>query len=184
MIARSPPCLSWCRALAVVAASLIGTAPAWPQVTPLVQSRGEAPQPKADGGGQNEPAPADNPGLIGEIGKLLRNPGLLLPPMPSLPSPNETVDNWSAGARDAVNSVQRAARSAIVTGRAVCPIADNGAPDCKSGSDKLCQSQGFSEGKSLGTDASHSCSVKRLLAGRKPKDACGTETYVTRALCQ
>ena len=31
----------------------------------------------------------------------------------------------------------------------VCPVAANGAPDCKAASDKFCQTKGFKEGKSL-----------------------------------
>ena len=32
-------------------------------------------------------------------------------------------------------------------------VAANGAPDCKAGADRLCQSKGYKEGKSLDTDA-------------------------------
>ncbi len=61
----------------------------------------------------------------------------------------------------------------------------NGAPDCKAGADKLCQSKGYKEGKSLDTDAAEKCSPKVFLPGRKrePGD-CKTENYVIRALCQ
>ncbi|MDO9060097.1 MAG: hypothetical protein Q7U92_13900, partial [Bradyrhizobium sp.] len=59
------------------------------------------------------------------------------------------------------------------------------APDCKAAADKLCQSKGHTEGKSLDTDAAEKCSAKVYLPGRKrePGD-CRTENYVTRALCQ
>ena len=64
-------------------------------------------------------------------------------------------------------------------------VAANGAPDCKAGADKLCQSKGYKEGKSLDTDAAEKCSPKVFIPGRKrePGD-CKTENYVTRALCQ
>jgi len=73
----------------------------------------------------------------------------------------------------------------MVTGRAACTVASNGAPDCKAGADKLCQSKGYKEGKSLDTDAAEKCSPKVFIPGRKrePGD-CRTENYVTRALCQ
>ena len=73
----------------------------------------------------------------------------------------------------------------MVTGRAACLVAANGAPDCKAGADRLCQSKGYKEGNSLDTDAAEKCSPKVYLPGRKrqPGD-CKTENYVTRALCQ
>jgi hypothetical protein len=73
----------------------------------------------------------------------------------------------------------------MVTGRAACLAAANGAPDCKAGADKLCQSKGYKDGKSLDTDAAEKCSPKVFIPGRKrePGD-CKTESYVTRALCQ
>jgi hypothetical protein len=73
----------------------------------------------------------------------------------------------------------------MVSGRAACVVSSNGAPDCKAGADKLCQSRGFKEGKSLDTDAAEKCSPIMYLPGhqRGPND-CKTENFVTRALCQ
>ena len=66
-----------------------------------------------------------------------------------------------------------------------CPVAPNGAPDCKTAADKLCQTKGFKEGKSLDVDSAEKCSAKVYIPGykRQPGD-CRTENYVTRALCQ
>ena len=51
--------------------------------------------------------------------------------------------------------------------------------------DKLCQSKGFKEGKSLDIDTARNCSARALLSGRKPEESeCRTENYVTRAVCQ
>ncbi|QPF87967.1 hypothetical protein IC762_04415 [Bradyrhizobium genosp. L] len=116
-----------------------------------------------------EPAPAEheNPGLINEIGKLFKTP--------LLKSPSETINDLSNIARP----------SSVVTGRAACVVASNGGADCKAGADRLCQSNGFKEGKSLDTDASEKCSPVVYLPGHKrgPND-CKTENFVTRALCQ
>ena len=147
---------------------------AWPQATaqpaPSVQGAPVQPAPE-----QSEPAPKENPGLINEIGKLLEKPGSLLP---TLKSPKETID-------DAADALARLTKSPGVKGRAVCPVAANGAPDCKAGADKLCQSKGFKEGNSLDVDTTRNCSAKALLSGRKPEESeCRTETYVTRAVCQ
>jgi hypothetical protein len=145
---------------------------AWAQATP---------QPAQPASEQSEPPPPDhsapkkNPGLINEIGKLLEKPGSLLP---TLKSPKQTID-------EAADALARLAKSPGVKGRAACPVAANGAPDCKAGADRLCQSKGFKEGNSLDVDTTRNCSVKALLSGRKPDESeCRTETYVTRAVCQ
>jgi hypothetical protein len=171
--------------MAIVAAALltiiVATEFAWPQATtqPAPTAQGAPAEPAPE---QNTPAPPpdpappkENPGLINEIGKLIEKPASMLP---TLKSPRETID-------DAAGALSRLAKSPGVKGRAVCPIAANGAPDCKAGADKLCQSKGFKEGKSLDVDTTRSCSARALLSGRKPDESeCRTETYVTRAVCQ
>jgi len=140
----------------------------WPQTAPpaTLGLQSPAQQPPQ----QTEPqAPRDeNPGLINEIGKLFEKSKSLLPP---LKSPGETLEF--------------AKPSTMVSGRTACLVSSNGAPDCKAGADKLCQSKGYKEGKSLDTDAAEKCSPKVYLPGykRQPGD-CKTENYVTRALCQ
>jgi hypothetical protein len=74
--------------------------------------------------------------------------------------------------------------SSMISGRSVCPVA-NGTPDCKLGADRLCQSKGYKDGKSLNTDSAETCSAKVLIPGRQRKpDDCRTDTFVTSALCQ
>ena len=75
--------------------------------------------------------------------------------------------------------------STMVKGRTACLMAANGAPDCKAGADRLCQSKGYKEGNSLDTDAAEKCSPKVYMPGykRQPGD-CRTENFVTRAMCQ
>ena len=161
---------------------------AWPQpASPPVQ--GPAPQSAPAQPSQSEPAPPpppareENPGLINEMGKLFEKS---LSVFPTLKSPSETIDDLNARAKDAGDSLSRLAKpSSMVTGRMGCPVAANGAPDCKAAADKLCQSKNFKEGKSLTTDSAESCSAKILVPGRtrKPED-CRTDNYVTHALCQ
>ena len=135
---------------------------------------------------QAEPPPPpreENPGLINEIGKLFEKSKSMLP---TLKSPGETIDDLNTRAKDAGETLSNMAKpSSMVSGRAACVVAANGAPDCKAGADRLCQSKGYKEGKSLDTDAAEKCSPKVYLPGRKrePGD-CRTENYVTRALCQ
>lgn len=151
----------------------------WSQGAPQPSPGVQPPAPE-----RTEPAPpAENPGLINELGKLWEKSKSMLPP---LKSPGETIDDLSTRARDAGESLSSITRpSSMVSGRAACLVATNGAPDCKAGADKLCQSKGFKEGKSLDTDAAEKCSPKVFIPGRKrePGD-CRTENYVIRALCQ
>jgi hypothetical protein len=168
----------------------------WPQAGPPPPALGAAaPQsPPNRLAPQQEPVPSslapaqdENPGLINEIGKLWEKSKSILP---TLKGPQETIEDFNSRAKDATKdageSLTRLAKpSLMVTGRMGCPVSANGAPDCKAGADKLCQSKGHKEGKSLDTDAAEKCSAKVYLPGRKrePGD-CRTENYVIRALCQ
>jgi hypothetical protein len=158
-------------AVAASALTMLAAQSAWPQA-------GSQPSPPAPQEAEPEPSPEprkENPGLINEIGKLLEKPSAMLP---TLKSPKQTMD-------EAADALSRWAKSPGVKGRAACPVAANGAPDCKAAADKLCQGKGFKEGKSLDVDTARNCSAKALLSGRKPEESeCRTETYVTRAVCQ
>ena len=105
--------------------------------------------------------------------------------LPTMKSPAETIDDLNARAKDAGETLSRLAKPAMVTGRVKCPVAPNGAPDCKAAADKLCRTKDFKEGKSLTTDSAQACSAKVLIPGRTRKpDDCWTDNYVTGALCQ
>lgn len=164
----------------VVLSSMVVSGQTWAQATtqpaPSAQGAPEQPAPEqSEPAPPDRPAPKENPGLINEIGKLLEKPASMLP---TLKSPKETID-------DAADALSRWTKSPGVKGRAACPLAANGAPDCKAAADKLCQSKGFKQGKSLDVDTTRNCSAKALLSGRKPEESeCRTETYVTRAVCQ
>lgn len=174
------------------------TGPAWPQAPkppPAASASTPAPQPPAaptapDQAAAQPAEPAapprpENPGLFNEIGKLFDNSSSLWPSLPTLKSPKETIDDLNARAKDATDGLSRLTTSpSVVRGRVACPVS-NGAPDCKAASDRLCQTKGFKEGKSLDTDQAQACSAAALLSGgnREPGN-CRTENYVTRALCQ
>jgi hypothetical protein len=169
---------------------------AWPQAaapppsslgiqTPAQQALPDRPAPQRDDPAPPSPPPAreENSGLINEMGKLFEKTLSILPP---LKTPGETIDDLNARAKDAGDSLSRLAKpSSMVSGRMGCPVSANGAPDCKLAADKLCQSKGFKEGKSLNTDSAETCSPKVLIPGRARKpDDCRTDNYVTSALCQ
>jgi hypothetical protein len=147
----------------------------------------EAPQQAAPAPAEPAPPPPpageQNPGLINEMGKLFEKSLSILPKMKS---PSETIDDLNARAKDAGESLSNLARpSTMVSGRSICPVAANGAPDCKIAADKLCQSKGYKEGKSLNMDSAETCSAKVFIPGRTRKpDDCRTDNFVTRAMCQ
>jgi len=188
LIARAT--LATARATLAIALLLATAGAGWPQaaVPPPslgIQEPGVQPAVPPPPGGPAPSAPAreENPGLINEIGKLFDK-------LPPLKSPQETIEDFNSRAREAAkgasDSLSNLARpSSMVSGRAICPVAANGSPDCKLGADRLCQSKGYKEGKSLITDAAQSCSAKVLIPGRARKlDDCRTDNYVTSALCQ
>jgi hypothetical protein len=150
------------------------------------QSQPQQTPPRKDESPAASPRP-ENPGLINEIGKLFEKSLSVLPP---LKTPPEAIDDLNArakdAARDAGDTLSRLARpSSMVSGRTICPPAANGTADCKMGADKLCQSKGYKEGKSLNTDWAETCSAKVFIPGRRRKpDDCRTDNYVTAALCQ
>jgi len=183
MIARASSSLQAFVATVALALSMLviavdATAPqaAAPQPPLGVQEQGPPPGP------QPSPSP-ENPGLMQEMGRLFDK---ILPPMKS---PGETIDDLNARAKDTVkdagDALSRFARpGSMVKGRMACPLTA-GTPDCKIGADKLCQSKGYKEGKSLATDSAETCSPKVFIPGRQRKpDDCRTDTYVTTALCQ
>jgi hypothetical protein len=200
MMARSDNIIAQARAdVAIVVAAmsmlLITAGAGWPQAAappprlgvqdPGVQQPAQQAVPPQGGPVPSSPAPAreENPGLINEIGKMFEKSLSILPP---LKSPGETIDDLNARAKDAGDTLSRLAKpSSMVSGRTICPVSANGAPDCKLGADRLCQSKGYKEGKSLNTDSAETCSPKVLIPGRARKpDDCRTDNYVTRALCQ
>ena len=204
LIAMSRPQLS---AAAMAAVLLIAAGAAWPQAAPLQPSspsaspaasapasapaspgvqapapEGTTPHPGEPATSAASPAHQDNPGLLNEIGKMFDK-------LPTLKSTGETIDDLNArakgAAKDATDTLSRLATPSMVSGRVGCPVSANGAPDCKAAADKLCQTKGFKEGKSLTTDSAEACSAKVLIPGRTRKpDDCRTDNFVTRALCQ
>ncbi len=171
--------LGTCAATAAMLCAMLLAATAAAQNAPTPAVGVQSPPQQA---GPQPPAPAEqpqpreeNPGLINELGKLWDA-------LPKIKSPSETLDDI----RGAGESLTNLAKPAImVTGRAACAVAANGAPDCKTGADRLCQSKGYKEGKSLDIDSAEKCSAKVYIPGRKrePGD-CRTENHGIKALCQ
>ena len=175
---RAPVALLALSMLAVVTAA---AAPQVPTPQPSLGVQEQGPPPQAEPAPQPSPVP-ESPGLLNEMGKLFNK---VMPPMKS---PGEAIDDLNARAKDTMkdagDALSRLKPGAMVKGRMACPVT-SGTPDCKSGADKLCQSKGYKEGKSLGTDSAETCSAKVMIPGRQRKpDDCRTDTFVTTALCQ
>jgi hypothetical protein len=178
-------------ATAALLLATIAAGSAWPQAASPppsslgVQAPAQEPQPSetAPSPAPAPPAREENPGLLDEIGKMFDK-------LPTLKGTQETIEDLNTRAKDAAkgasDSLTRLAKpSSMVTGRMICPVSANGAPDCKVGADKLCQAKGYKEGKSLNTDSAEKCSAKVLIPGRARKpDDCRTDNFVTSALCQ
>jgi hypothetical protein len=105
--------------------------------TPAQQAAPDRPEPV-----QGEPAPSsappereENPGLINEMGKFFEKTLSILPP---LKTPQQTIEDLNARARDAGDGLTSLAKpSSMVTGRMGCPVAANGAPNCKDGASSV-----------------------------------------------
>ncbi len=136
-----------------------------------------------------EPAERSNPGLVEEIGKLLKDSATGIKDSATgltsrLPSARDTIDginNTAKGATDSLTRLTPPLSGQTVSGRSICPPAGNGAPDCKIASDLLCKEKGYKEGRSVDIETSQKCSAKDYFSG---KGACRTENFVTRAVCQ
>ena len=87
-------------------------------------------------------------------------------------------------ARDAADTVVRLPGTRIVTGRTRCELAPNGAPDCRTAANAMCRTGGHTSGRSLDIQSAERCPGRVVLSGRTEEDACRTETFVTRAVCQ
>jgi hypothetical protein len=177
-------------ACATLLAMMIAAGAAWPQAEPSPSSLGiqapaqqPLPQPSEPAPPSAPPAREENPGLLNELGKMFDK-------LPTLKGTQESIEDFNNRARDAAKDASEglsrlAKPSSMVSGRMICPVSTNGAPDCKSGADRLCQAKGYKEGKSLNTDSAETCSAKVLIPGRTRKpDDCRTDNFVTSALCQ
>ena len=170
-------------ALSMLMFGIDAAAPQTPVPQPSLGVQEQGPPPQIEPAPEPSPTPQENPGLINEMGKLFNK---IIPPMKS---PGEAIDDLNARTKDTMkdagDALSRFAKpGAMVKGRMACPVT-SGTPDCKFGADKLCQSKGYKEGRSLGTDSAETCSAKVLIPGRQRKpDDCHMDTFVTTALCQ
>jgi hypothetical protein len=86
------------------------------------------------------------------------------------------------GAIDA-SDIARIPITRIVNGHQTCPISENGAPDCNTAAEKLCNAKGLKSGASLEITVARDCPTRALLQ-KDARSECKDVTFITRALCQ
>jgi hypothetical protein len=128
----------------------------------------EAPSPSSSGGG-----------LIDKLGGMIKDS---VDSMSSnLKGTQQTIEEFNKGA---VDTLTRLPVTGFANGRAICLRSENGAPDCRAASDKLCQAKGYRSGRGLATETAETCNPRIFLPGYQRKEGdCHTDSYVTQAVC-
>ena len=173
---------------------------------PPVQPAGPPPQAQSAPGSAFPAQPGgEKPGFIAELGRWWDDargklgalpPPPVPPPLPAPPPlPNEAakdaanatqnaVRNAAEATKDAVNTIARIPTARVVEVRALCPLAPNGAPDCRLGATNACRSKGFTAGDPVSVRSSENCPPAVVFSGRAPSAGeCPTETVVLAAAC-
>ena len=128
-------------------------------------------------------SPAFQPGFLDALGRWFDDSKAKL---------DEGIKGTTGAAKDAAEAAGQATGAIlglpgtrIVTGRARCTVAPNGAAECTSAANELCRSKGFGAGKGLDVNTAHKCPAWVWLSGRPaPDGVCTTETFVLRAACR
>ncbi|HEX4552575.1 MAG TPA: hypothetical protein VH249_01210 [Xanthobacteraceae bacterium] len=164
-------------------------APQAPQALPAPQAP-QAPQgpaePQAQPDASPAPASGNKPGFIDAFGRWI----------------GDSVSNWNAGLKGAADVAKDAADAAtavtkdtagavaripgarVISERATCPTAPNGAPDCRAAAEAICKGHGFASGSSVDFQTAEKCPPIALNRQDREPAICTIESYVTRALCQ
>jgi hypothetical protein len=162
----------------------LGVAPAaQPETVP------PEPQPPALPADVQPPSPLSPPGLFGAIGRWVDTSiGTVTTGLnnarDAVGGLGDQAGEAAKGAADAASKVVRIPATSIVTGRQHCVRTPSGGPDCLAATDVLCRSKGYSGGTSLHIQSEQKCPVWGWIASEKPVGKCGTETYVTSAMCR
>lgn len=190
-----------CARLVAIALVALAMPAAWAQAVPPAIGAGPAQAAPA----QPEPSATEKPGFIAELGRwwddarhklgTLQPPPGLPPPPPLPPPPDDAAKNAAAATqdamrnaaevtKDAVNAIARIPATRVVEVRALCPLAPNGAPDCRQAAANACRGKGFTSGDPIDVRSSENCPPAVVLSGRQPSAGeCPTETVVLAAAC-
>jgi hypothetical protein len=136
---------------------------------------------------QDSVPPGTRPGFIDAFGHWIQG---------SVTDWNSGINGATGVARDAANGVGTATRDTagavarfpgtrVISERATCPTAPNGAPDCRVAAETICKRHGFGSGSSIDFQTAEKCPPIALnRPNGEPPPPCVLESYVTRALCQ
>jgi hypothetical protein len=178
-------------------ALMLLTCAAAAQVPPVPQTpQAQAPQaPQVPLGQAEPPAQPDTsaapglgykPGFIDVFGRWI----------------GDSVSNWNTGlkgaadvakdaadaattvTRDTADAVARFPGTRVISERATCPTAPNGAPDCRAAAEAICKTHGFASGSSIDFQTAEKCPPIALNRPDREPVVCTIESYVTRALCK
>lgn len=164
------------------------------------------PQPEQAAPAQPAPAPVDrgsNPGLFEAIGRWLdegarnfndhmrgakaRVDDLNDRAAADRKEMNDRAEEMRKGAAEvtigAVEAVTKLPGTRVMSGREICAVAPNGAPDCIVAAEALCRKHGFSSGKSLEFTSAEECPARALIGDRSAAAECKTVTFINRAMC-
>jgi len=181
-------CAVGAAALSFACAALAQSTPA-PQLGVAPAAQPEAvPQMPARSPDVQRPSPSP-PGLFGAIGHWVDTSiGTVTSGLSSARDAvgglGDQASEAAKGAADAASKVVRIPPTSIVTGRQHCIRTATGGPDCLTATEALCRSKGYSAGTSLHIQSEQKCPVWGWIASEKPVGKCGTETYVTSAMCR
>jgi len=177
--------------LTCAAAAQVPPAPQAPQAqAPQAPQALQAPQGQAEPPAQPDtgpaPAPGYKPGFVDVFGRWI----------------GDSVSNWNTGlkgaadvakdaadaattvTRDTADAVARFPGTRVISERATCPTAPNGAPDCRAAAEAICKTHGFASGSSIDFQTAEKCPPIALNRPDREPVVCTIESYVTRALCQ
>jgi hypothetical protein len=98
---------------------------------------------------------------------------------------SEAAADMAKGAAAAADAMGKLGTSRVIAGPVVCPLAPNGAPDCRVAAERLCKQNGYKTGSSVDYVTAEKCPAEVTIAGRRPVPGeCPIEHTVTKALCQ
>jgi hypothetical protein len=85
---------------------------------------------------------------------------------------------------DTAGAVARIPATRVIAQRTLCPVAPNGAPDCRLAAETVCKAHGFASGSSVDFQTVEKCPPVALNRPDNEPQICVIESYVTRALCR
>jgi hypothetical protein len=97
---------------------------------------------------------------------------------------NDAAKDAGSVVTDTAGAVARIPATRVIAQRTICPVAPNGAPDCRVAADTVCKAHGFASGSSVDFQTVENCPPVALNRPDNEPQTCVIESYVTRSLCR